>query len=282
MSGSRRRHDRRRRADRPRARLLPRRRRSSQLRKITAGLDEVIANVGEILEKTAPVNDVVHRDQRAPRRRRRPARGPAGEEGRPRGRRGPGRRPVPGRGRRRAAELPRERGDHAAADRRGLHQGHAHARAARPRGADRRGQPGRRRCCATSRAAAWPRGCSTRTSARRGPETLPRSPVIGTDAPVQYEQRDDIGAPRKRLPDPRSLSMQTPAPFEYERATSVEGAIAALAAARPRGADHRRRPQPAADDEAAAGEPRAPDRHQRPHRALLHPRGGATRSGSAR
>lgn len=46
------------------------------------------------------------------------------------------------------------------------------------------------------------------TSARRlysdvrhtSPEALPRSPVIGTDAPVQYEQRDDIGAPRKRLP----------------------------------------------------------------------------------
>ena len=32
------------------------------------------------------------------------------------------------------------------------------------------------------------------------PENLPRSPVIGTDAPVQYEQRDDIGAPRKRRP----------------------------------------------------------------------------------
>src|SRR3954466_249795 len=32
------------------------------------------------------------------------------------------------------------------------------------------------------------------------PESLPRSPVIGTDAPVQYEKRDDIGAPRKRLP----------------------------------------------------------------------------------
>lgn len=31
-------------------------------------------------------------------------------------------------------------------------------------------------------------------------ETLPRSPVIGTDAPEQYEQREDIGAPRKRLP----------------------------------------------------------------------------------
>jgi hypothetical protein len=33
-----------------------------------------------------------------------------------------------------------------------------------------------------------------------GPEALPRSPVIGTDSPVQYEQREDIGAPRKRLP----------------------------------------------------------------------------------
>jgi hypothetical protein len=30
--------------------------------------------------------------------------------------------------------------------------------------------------------------------------TLPRSPVIGTDAPVQYEPREDVGAPRKRLP----------------------------------------------------------------------------------
>jgi hypothetical protein len=32
------------------------------------------------------------------------------------------------------------------------------------------------------------------------PDELPRSPVIGADAPVQYEQREDIGAPRKRLP----------------------------------------------------------------------------------
>jgi hypothetical protein len=31
------------------------------------------------------------------------------------------------------------------------------------------------------------------------PETLPRSPVIGTDAPVQYEKREDIGRPRKRF-----------------------------------------------------------------------------------
>jgi hypothetical protein len=33
-----------------------------------------------------------------------------------------------------------------------------------------------------------------------GADSLPRSPVIGTDAPVQYEQREDIGKPRKRLP----------------------------------------------------------------------------------
>ena len=32
------------------------------------------------------------------------------------------------------------------------------------------------------------------------PPSLPRSPVIGTDAPEQYERRDDIGKPRKRLP----------------------------------------------------------------------------------
>lgn len=35
------------------------------------------------------------------------------------------------------------------------------------------------------------------------PERLPRSPIIGTDAPVQYEQREDIGAPRRRLPATR-------------------------------------------------------------------------------
>ena len=32
------------------------------------------------------------------------------------------------------------------------------------------------------------------------PERMPRSPVIGSDAPVQYEQREDIGQPRKRMP----------------------------------------------------------------------------------
>ena len=36
------------------------------------------------------------------------------------------------------------------------------------------------------------------------PENLPTSPAIGADAPDQYEQRDDIGAPRKRFPSSRS------------------------------------------------------------------------------
>jgi uncharacterized protein YoxC len=31
-------------------------------------------------------------------------------------------------------------------------------------------------------------------------EALPRSPVIGSGSPVQYEQREDVGKPRKRLP----------------------------------------------------------------------------------
>jgi hypothetical protein len=32
------------------------------------------------------------------------------------------------------------------------------------------------------------------------PELMPRSPVIGTDSPEQYERREDIGKPRKRMP----------------------------------------------------------------------------------
>jgi hypothetical protein len=34
----------------------------------------------------------------------------------------------------------------------------------------------------------------------QAPEKLPVSPVIGTGAPEQYERREDIGAPRRRLP----------------------------------------------------------------------------------
>ena len=113
------------------------------LRSITKALDEVITGVVEIIEKTAPVNDVV-RDINEQL--------DAGVEllegllvkkagivdavglvdGLYRGRR-----------RRRLPLDPREPGHRGAAHRRGLHAGHADARAARPRGADRHGQPER-------------------------------------------------------------------------------------------------------------------------------------------
>jgi hypothetical protein len=32
------------------------------------------------------------------------------------------------------------------------------------------------------------------------PETLPRSPVIGAGAPVQYDPNEEVGGPRKRMP----------------------------------------------------------------------------------
>ena len=65
--------------------------------------------------------------------------------------------------------------------------------------------------------------------------------------------------------------MQTPAPFEYDRAASVDDALGAARAPRTRGPAHRRRPQPAADDEAAPGAARGPRRHQRPDRPVVHP-----------
>jgi len=67
-------------------------------------------------------------------------------------------------------------------------------------------------------AAASPRGAALRnpaygSSAARalypagrepGAAELPRSPVIGTDSPEQYERRDDIGQPRKKFPAKQS------------------------------------------------------------------------------
>ena len=37
-----------------------------------------------------------------------------------------------------------------------------------------------------------------------GAAELPRSPVIGTDSPEQYERREDIGQPRKQFPAKQS------------------------------------------------------------------------------
>jgi hypothetical protein len=57
---------------------------------------------------------------------------------------------------------------------------------------------------------------------QRRPKSLARSPVIGTDAPVQYEQRDDIGAPRKRFRD--RVAVGAAAPTGAESATRADGA----------------------------------------------------------
>jgi hypothetical protein len=32
------------------------------------------------------------------------------------------------------------------------------------------------------------------------PQRLPRSPVIGSDSPVQYDPDEPVGGPRKRMP----------------------------------------------------------------------------------
>ena len=215
---------------RPGPRLLPRLDHPRSCGEITAGLDDVIAGVGEILEKSAPGQRGRQRHQREPRRGRRPARGPAGQEGRHGRRPRPRRRPLPGSGRGRVPQLPRQRDDHAAAHRRGLHQGHAHARAARPRGADRHGQPGRARCCATSRAAASRRGCSIPTAARSARRTCRARRSSAPTPPSSTSSATTSGSRASGCPpaDAKEHVLQTPAPFEYERATSVEGAIASL------------------------------------------------------
>jgi len=170
-----------------------------QLRRITAGLDEVIAGVGEIVQKSAPVNDVVTAIN---------AQLDAGVD---------------------LLEglLVQKAGLHDAV---GLVDGmYPGAAAAGLRNfpesteidAPRIGEVYTKGALTLARlgreapiAAASPAGAVLRNveggslAARQlypdvrhtSPENLPGSPVIGADSPTQYEQRDDIGAPRKRLP----------------------------------------------------------------------------------
>jgi len=171
----------------------------TQLRKITTGLDETIASVGEIVQKSAPVNDVVTTINQqldagvdllegllVKKAGMRDAVGLV--DGMYAGAAAAGFRNFPEsptikaprigevytRGTLTLARLGRE----------------APIAAGNPAG------PALRDVERGSLAARllYPETRQTR------PKTLPRSPVIGTDAPVQYEQRDDIGAPRKRLP----------------------------------------------------------------------------------
>ena len=170
-----------------------------QLRRITNGLDEVIGSVGEIVEKSAPVNDVVTainaqldagvdllegllvkkaglRDAVGLVEGLYPGAGAAGFRSIPESTtiEAPRIGEVYTKGTLTLARLGRE----------------APIAAGNPAG------PALRDVERGSLAARllYPETRQTR------PETLPRSPVIGTDAPEQYEQRDDIGKPRKRLP----------------------------------------------------------------------------------
>ena len=170
-----------------------------QLRRITKGLDEVIASVGEILEKSAPVNEIVTginaqldagvdllegllvkkaglRDAVGLVEGLYTGAGAAGFRNFPESTtiEAPRIGEVYTKGTLTLARLGRE----------------APIAAGNPAG------PALRDVEGGSLAARllYPETRQTR------PETLPRSPVIGTDAPEQYEQRDDIGKPRKRLP----------------------------------------------------------------------------------
>jgi hypothetical protein len=174
-----------------------------ELRKIVAGLDEVITHVGGIVEKSAPVNDVVNTINEQL---------DAGVElleG----------LLVKKAGLRDAVGL---------VD--GLYPGAAAAGLrAYPESMEivppRIGEVYTKGTLTLARlgreapiAAASPRGAALRdpaygsTAARRlypagreeGAAALPRSPVIGTDAPEQYERREDIGQPRRRFPAKQS------------------------------------------------------------------------------
>ena len=182
--------------------------------------------VGEIIEKTEPVNAGRRRHQRQPRRRRRRcsracwSRRPAWIDAD-----GPDRRPLPGRGRRRPAQLPREQRP---STRRASARSTRAARSRSPGSAARRRSPRPARPAPVLRNVESG-SLAARRSTRR-PPVAPRAAAALAGhrhrRPVQYEQRDDIGKPRKRLPDKtlRGLTSCRPRPpFEYERATQPRG-----------------------------------------------------------
>jgi hypothetical protein len=171
-----------------------------QLRKISSGLDAVIPNVGKILEKTAPVNDVVKDingqldagvdllegllvkkagliDAVGLVDGLYPGAASAGFRSVPDSRhvKAPRIGEVYTKGTLTLARLGREApiaaGNPAGPVLRAVEYGSLSARKLYPEGRQAR------------------------------PELMPRSPVIGTDSPEQYERREDIGKPRKRMPD---------------------------------------------------------------------------------
>jgi hypothetical protein len=170
-----------------------------ELRKITAGLDDVIAGVSEIIEKSAPVNEVVNTinadldagvellegllvkkagmvDAVGLVDGLYPGAAAAGFRDMPDSKtvKAPRIGEVYTKGTLTLARLGRE----------------APIAAGNPAGAVLRNVEGG----SLAARQLYPEGRQAR------PEKAPRSPVIGSDAPVQYEQREDVGKPRKRLP----------------------------------------------------------------------------------
>ena len=94
---------------------------------------------------------------------------------------------------------------------------------------------------------------------------------VDLDGPTRDIASGGSGSPARPGTTKRG-HMQTPAPFGYERATSVSHAVALLEQLGPEARLVAGRPLAAPDDEAAPRPARAPHRHQRPRRrALLRP-----------
>ena len=175
------------------------------LRKIVAGLDETITAVVEIIEKSAPVEAVVDDINQNLDAAVDALEGLLVKKAGMQDAVGLVEGLYPGAAAAGFRNFPESTTRQGAADLRGLHAGHADAGPARPRGADRGRQPG------------WPRRCAT-------PSTAATPPASSTPARGPAARRSS--APTR--PCNTRNAMQTPAPFDYERATSVEGALAAL------------------------------------------------------
>ena len=194
------------------------------LRRIAAGLDAAIAGVGEIVEKSAPVNEIVtdingQLDA-----------GVALLEGLLVKKAGLSdamgliESVYPGAAAAGLRDVPGEHRGRATADRRGLHPGHADPRAARARGADRRRQPG-------GRGLAQHRGRQP-----RGPAAVPgRAPGAAREPAALAGDRHRRPGPVRAARGHRRPAEAAPDPARLSEDDADPGAI------RVRACDQRRR-----------------------------------------
>ena len=191
------------------------------LQKITKGLDQAIAGVVGIIEKSAPVNEVVTTINQNLDAGVDLLEGLLVKKAGMEDAVGLVEGLYPGSAAEGLPELPGQQDHQGPAHQRGLHEGHPDPGPAGPRGADRGGQP--------ERAGAAQPGVRQPGRPRPLPggppdtaESMPRSPVIGTDSPVQYEPSDSPGV-RKRMPV--AVSASTPPPGT-ETGEPAEGGLA--------------------------------------------------------